>query len=145
MNKTKIDLDNNLILRSENTEYNDDTLKSTLDNRFNYSTKEQKIGKWIDGKPLYRKVLSFNTTINSDAMYTEKHNINNVDFIWVSKAYFVSSGGVSIQLPEVGIYGTLEEKSYVYVDRETIYIYSNGGWSTGWSKIIILEYTKTTD
>lgn len=32
MNKTKIDLDNNLILRSENIEYNDDTLKNTLDN-----------------------------------------------------------------------------------------------------------------
>lgn len=32
MNKTKIDLDNDLILRSENIEYNNDTLKNILDN-----------------------------------------------------------------------------------------------------------------
>lgn len=61
MNKTKIDLDNDLILRSENIEYNNDTLKNKFD--------EQKDSGWItatltsnfklyksDGVCRYRKI-----------------------------------------------------------------------------------------
>lgn len=29
-----------------------------VDNKFNYSTEEQLIGTWINGKPLYRKTIS---------------------------------------------------------------------------------------
>lgn len=57
MDKTKVDLNDNLILRSENIEYNNKTLKEQLDSAFNYSTEEQVIGEWIDRKPLYRKVV----------------------------------------------------------------------------------------
>lgn len=62
MNKTKIDLDNNLILRSENIEYNNDNLKNTLDKTISDSG-------WIDvqitsdfqlyttsGRARYRKI-----------------------------------------------------------------------------------------
>ena len=31
---------------------------------FSYSTTETVIGTWIDGKPIYRKVLEFNDVIN---------------------------------------------------------------------------------
>lgn len=34
-----------------------------VNNKFNYSTEEQVIGKWIDGKPLYRKTITFTTII----------------------------------------------------------------------------------
>ena len=30
-----------------------------LENKFKYSTEEQVIGRWIDGKQIYRKVISY--------------------------------------------------------------------------------------
>ena len=33
---------------------------NNIDNKFNYSNNEQIVGKWIDGKTLYRKVITFN-------------------------------------------------------------------------------------
>lgn len=45
MNKTKVNLDNNLILKSENVEYNNDTLKNTLDKII--ETGSNSNGSWI--------------------------------------------------------------------------------------------------
>lgn len=40
---------------------------STID-QVNYSTTEQKIGTWIDGKPLYRRVFTGTVHVNSDVI-----------------------------------------------------------------------------
>lgn len=45
MNKTIIDLDNNQILRSQNIEYNNDTLKNTLDKIIESGSNDK--GSWI--------------------------------------------------------------------------------------------------
>ena len=45
MNKTKVNLDNNLILKSENVEYNNDTLKNTLDKIIESGSNDN--GRWI--------------------------------------------------------------------------------------------------
>ena len=45
MNKTKVNLDNNLILKSENVEYNNDTLKNTLDKIIESGSNDN--GSWI--------------------------------------------------------------------------------------------------
>lgn len=45
MNKTKIDLDSDLILRSENIEYNNDTLKNILDTIVESGSNDD--GNWI--------------------------------------------------------------------------------------------------
>lgn len=45
-----------------------------------YSTDEQRIGTWIDGKPIYRKYLSFN--LSTTIIYNDyKHNISDIDYI----------------------------------------------------------------
>ena len=45
-----------------------------------YSTEEQRIGTWIDGKPIYRKYLSFN--LSTTIIYNDyKHNISDIDYI----------------------------------------------------------------
>ena len=58
MNKTKVNLDNNLILKSENVEYNNDTLKNTLDKIIESGSNDN--GSWIkysDGIMIcYRKI-----------------------------------------------------------------------------------------
>ena len=40
-----------------------------------YSTEEQVIGTWIDGKPLYRKTIKFIGDITNETSI--KHNIDN--------------------------------------------------------------------
>lgn len=45
-----------------------------------YSTTETKIGTWIDGKPLYRKVLSFRTPSRSDSVMFSQTGISIYNF-----------------------------------------------------------------
>ena len=49
-----------------------------VNNKFDYSTEEQVIGKWIDGKPLYRKIVSGNVP-QSDQYPTVATGITNLD------------------------------------------------------------------
>lgn len=51
-------------------------------NKSTYSTSEQVIGKWINGKPLYRKTITFTTTIPVDTALEINHGINNAEMIW---------------------------------------------------------------
>lgn len=78
MNKQKIDLNNDKILRSENVEYNNQVLKDYLDKLTVYSNEEQVIGKWTNGKPLYRKIVSGNVP-ESDHYPTIATGITNLD------------------------------------------------------------------
>lgn len=49
-----------------------------VNNKFNYSTEEQVIGKWTNGKPLYRKIVS-GTVPQSDLYPTVATGITNLD------------------------------------------------------------------
>ena len=49
-----------------------------VNNKFNYSTEEQVIGKWTNGKPLYRKIVSGNVP-QSDNYPTVATGITNLD------------------------------------------------------------------
>lgn len=118
-----------------------------INSQFNtYSTEEQKIGSWVDGKTLYRKVMYFNTEISSAYNNKIEHNINNVDFIRIKEAHlYYPSKGYSLPLP-ITLYSsnTTFDNLSVRVDKNYVTFLSEGTWSTGWYKIVILEYTKTT-
>lgn len=129
------------------------TLDNYLDNLNEYSTDERLIGKWIDGKPLYRKVIIINTTLSSNELNNFPHNIENVDFIFVEKAFVVvndanntTSYRWSYPLP-VGLYNsnTDEDKLSLFVSRWGIRFFVQTSWGVGWSKYVVLNYTKTTD
>lgn len=47
-------------------------------NQENYSLGEQRIGTWIDGKPLYRKTIKIENTALANGNNTIAHNINNL-------------------------------------------------------------------
>lgn len=49
-----------------------------INNKFVYSTKEQIIGNWINGKPIYRKIIT-GSLVNVGNDWTSITNINNVD------------------------------------------------------------------
>lgn len=49
-----------------------------VNNKFNYSTEEQVIGKWTNGKPIYRKIVS-GTVPQSDQYPIVATGITNLD------------------------------------------------------------------
>ncbi len=122
----------------------------------NYSTEEQVIGTWIDGKPLYRKVISF-----GDVKFpgSNEDGYGNV----------YTKGGVAIDYPnaqEMSI--DTVTKCDIATDGYSNTVYASGNLflTVGYSKAtkkfqfkqtnssvgyyaynlnVILEYTKTTD
>lgn len=64
----------------------------------NYSTDEQVVGTWIDGKTLYEKTVDCGALPNNDSKQVA-HGITNIDKIvnFVGIAYAMSSG-TAIQL-----------------------------------------------
>lgn len=118
-----------------------------------YSTEEQVIGKWINGKLLYRKVINLGTLPNTDTVNIP-HNIDNLDRIIsmrgmaksprqnlllpfpysLGKDGFNSDGTVKINAVPINIY---EQQGNIVV-----YTLSDRSDMTGY---VILEYIKTTD
>ena len=124
------------------------TLNDYLDNLNEYSTEETVIGKWIDGKPLYQKVITFDNTISTS--YDDNtfiHNISNIDIIFVKNAFVYSKNEKRFYSIPVTLYNsnTATDDLNIMVDREKINFYVKSGWNTAWQKVIILNYTKTTD
>ncbi len=118
-----------------------------ISNNSFYSANEMKIGQWIDGKPLYRKVIDFTDNVANDTTYS--HNIDNVDLIWVSKAFAWNiSANISWQIP-TNLYGGIGtnnvDRMNIFVTRDYIGFKCDTTWGTHWRKVIVLEYTKTTD
>lgn len=111
-----------------------------------YSTSEIKTNKtWIDGKPIYRKVIFFTTTISANNLFTLAHNISNLSYYKITEAVVKSNSGLSYTLPMVGYNNSLTDKMFCYMDATNIYFYSNGAWGSIWTKYVTIEYTKTTD
>ena len=98
-----------------------------------WSTEEKVIGKWIDGKPIYRQVLNINAINLLDWQYIpETNNLNIKKLIKVLAMGTTDSFSDCIAVP--------------YVRRD-----SNGNFQFvvySWDLVattLILEYTKTTD
>ena len=128
------------------TEYKDriDVAKLTVNgyNPFEYSTSETKCGVWVDGKPLYRKVIKINTITNGSAQ-TIAHNISNVDFIFV-KDFFVWKPSSTFSRALNTTYNSAT--NYVQVNRTNFtYLITSAQDPLNSIGYAILEYTKTTD
>lgn len=106
-----------------------------------YSTSEKRIGKWVDGKPIYRKTINVGTVPSNGAVIS--HNINNLSR--VIKLYgsgIDASSGEWMQFPT-----STNIRSYLAASADTTKIYFSLGTSDfGWNNVFaIIEYTKTTD
>lgn len=123
-----------------------------VDNPNDYSTTETRIGTWIDGKPLYRKVLTFeNKTITSNNNSSEcVHNVSNLDFGIVREAYYDFNGeNVWCTASNVITTGTASYNVGYKVGSSSIYLKYISDLSFDPSNtrkwLFIIEYTKTTD
>lgn len=108
-----------------------------------YSTDERRIGTWIDGKPLYRKVIKTTSpasvSANSQVILRLDENVRVVRY----DAY-VDTDTLFSKLSVVD--GTTNKASYVWFSNYNI-VYMFVSHSTYASKpvVLIIEYTKTTD
>lgn len=103
-----------------------------INKRNTYSTDEQRIGTWIDGKPLYRIVASIN--LQNYTSWTNLVHISNLKRVINIYGYL---NNVNIPRYESPSYFTqfLYENNYIKV-------MCNGNTGSGY---LVIEYTKTTD
>ena len=112
-----------------------------------YSTTEQRIGTWIDGKPIYRKVISVGgLTLNT---YDVDISSLNANMVFLNKSVLVNN--TSTVLYQFPIYYTSTNDYFKAFRRKEgnndvvrINIGSTHAVSTNMIRLII-EYTKTTD
>ena len=114
-----------------------DQVVQNINNSRSYSTEEVNTGKtWIDGKPIYRKVVELGTVTNRKHI---SHGITNANIILTQGNLYV--GNAIVPIPYVSSNGYI---TYDVTPTEVI-IYVSFSQSTTYTGIIIIEYTKTTD
>ena len=136
-NVSKIKLDNNTY----------DIKDSIARNRDNYSTTEQAIGTWINGKTIYRKVyeLTISTDTGGYYVYTgDSATVINIDTL-LRFDYFVTNGTLVYSAPN-----TKDKNVTTYLQRSYggIGLFCDASVSSmfnGKSAIVVLEYTKVQE
>ena len=112
------------------------------DGLHHYSTTEQVIGTWIDGKPLYEKSYSF-TAVSSGTTIQVDSNIDT--FMFVPEASFIKQTN-SGNVVNLGFYEDSSNRCQAYYEKSTDSIQVRPLYSslvgTGY---ITIRYTKTTD
>ena len=109
-----------------------------------YSTTETKTNKvWIDGKPIYRKVINVGALPSTAGDKTVLHNISNVDHFISCEAFHYSASGLHL-FTTYAPAGSNDSDITMAADKTTIYV-TVGVDRSGYSTYVILEYTKTTD
>ena len=105
-----------------------------------YSTEEQRIGTWIDGKPIYRKTFTIGSVSSDSAVTLGK--INNLDtpILMVGASYY---NGLWTPLPRTHTSDNIYQNQ-VYIDSGDLKV-GCGSSSIITKGYLVLEYTKTTD
>jgi hypothetical protein len=117
-------------------------------NQQNYSTNEQVIGTWINGKPLYRKAYNFTTPSSALNLQIK---IDNIDYDYITmtdKSVLLDNIGNSKSMPMNFV------TSSTFICRANVQYTSVAGWFVYFvypsdvknkKGIVVVEYTKTTD
>ena len=126
--------------------------RSYVDKSNSYSTEETKTeGTWIDGKPIYRKVIQFIlpngafvsdlTSLNIEHCLKCSANLLYDDSQSINEQLWVSQGAVSQFYSKVIFPNSLEVACMMTEITTGEISFNNAGMSGS----VILEYTKTTD
>ena len=107
-----------------------------------YSTTETRVGTWIDGKPLYRKVVDLGNLPNN-AQKTVVANTSNLELCITCRgmAYNLTSGNF-FPIPRGTTGGNFMIEYYKPDDVVAVRTTDD---RTSFKGIAIIEYTKTTD
>ena len=108
-----------------------------------YSTDEQLIGTWIDGKPLYQKTINTGAMLSSSGVKMVNHGISNFGkFIWAEGQIKATTGA---QRPLPAINTGSDFVCIQTVSDTQIAIVQQSGWTAWTESYVTLYYTKTTD
>ena len=131
-----------IFVRNSNGVYEEFTKKSEEV----YSTEETKIGTWIDGKPLYEKVIVQKDMSISNAVTINTNILNKDELVECNGLFRDGSNKIDIPYPLVSDDGKILQM-YVSKDGTQIGFRGNLTYSRNINRfhIFILKYTKTTD
>lgn len=111
-----------------------------------YSTDEQRVGTWVNGKPIYRKYLSFN--LSTTIIYNDyKHNISDIDYIikvegsaYDGREFYIMPA--ALPSDNVAKYGVTIQS----ITKTNVHIYSGTENKANNINVkMFVYYTKTTD
>lgn len=117
-------------------------LPSVMSRRFKYSTEEQVVGEWIDGKPLYQKTIDCGALPNNSSKFVE-HHISNIDKVVSISAVGIKSSGTT-PIPYINTDNLSYQIQFELVTSTDIKIYTKFDYSDT-NAYVTLQYTKTTD
>lgn len=113
-----------------------------INNLNTYSTEEKRVGTWIDGKPLYSKTISFETSNNMNIFLDIQ--LSNIDTIFIDE----SASFIINNIETLGV-------NWYYAETDWIRTWYHKGQNNLRSKspsslgvrtaYVTLKYTKTTD
>ena len=117
---------------------------ANIGNAITYSQNEIEIGKWIDDKPIYRKVIDFGSLPTASATKSVAHGISNIDTI--TKIETIAKDGTTyFPIPFSAVPSMYSNTNCsIRVDNTNVSVNVTSDWSNK-TAIVILEYTKTTD
>lgn len=113
-----------------------------------YSTNERRIGTWIDGKPLYQKLVVQPLTQHTGNAVTSKsynHNIADVDHIHVNAGVSFYQTNDTDTVPISYAYPSAQTCVGISAIGNTTYSLNTYGNRSAWVAHMFFEYTKTTD
>ena len=114
-------------------------VENAIEEKHTYLTTEQRIGTWIDGKPLYRKVID-TTLPTPNGEYVSVGSISSLDTLTNLSGTFCDNGiNIWYQIP-----ASSNGFDLVMAIQNSNLLVKNKVFSGGYLKIIA-EYTKTTD
>lgn len=123
------------------TDSNMNEIKTAINSSTSYSTTEQVVGTWIDGKPIYRKVIECGALPNN-ANKDVVHNIQNLGVTIKCNGMAVrTSDSRALTIPD----STPSAEISCGVTNTNVYITTHNDRSSFNNSFLILEYTKTTD
>ena len=113
-----------------------------------YSTDEQIVGRWKDGRPLYQKTVNLGTLpVGSSSQYVTKeidHNVSNIDIIMISgDGTYATSGMTYFPLPYPNAVSVNYQIDIVATKTKIIVTVSDD--RSDLTGIATILYTKTTD
>ncbi len=112
-----------------------------------YSTDEIIIGRWIDGKPLYRKVVSVvisNITDTTISNIRVNHNIKNMKIGFVGMVTRDLNTGDTYSYGSSGYINAANNRTQWFLNRTQISASTNRSIDNG-TWYVSICYTKTTD
>ena len=109
-----------------------------------YSTTEQVVGTWIDGKPIYQKTVNFGALPSDTNAKSVAHNISNLkSFIKIEGIAQNGTIGAPIPLTSTGSTPAVDQIT-IYTNDTNIVI-ASGKDRSSYNAYVTIQYTKTTD